>query len=156
MSETTSRLRELDFFIGAWHATGRFHDTPFLPGKPVEMRIEGSTEDDGTWTVVRTRELETADNPSPLTARYFWGYEQNADVFTAEWFDSNGGRATQRSAGWIGDVLVFEGVMTVGGRSFPLRDTFTRKGEDHYHHVGEVGQDADWIPVDEEDVRRVS
>ncbi len=156
MTDTTSRLRELDFFVGAWDATGRFHETPFGAGKPITMRIEGSAEDGGMWTVVRTRELPTDDNPSPLTARYLWGYDAIADEFVAEWFDSNGGRATQRSAGWDGDVLVFEGAMTLGGHTVPLRDTFTRTGPDAYHHIGETDLGGGWIPVDDEDARRAA
>lgn len=152
----TNRLSELDFFVGRWHATGKFHETPFGPGKPIEMSITGTSEDRGTWTVVRTEEHATADNPAPLTARYLWGYDAVANEFVAEWFDSNGGRATQRSSGWEGDVLIFLGTMTLGGATVPLRDTFTRQGPDGYHHIGETDLGQGWIAVDDEDVVRVA
>jgi hypothetical protein len=104
---------------------------------------------------VRTEEHATSDNPAPLTARYLWGYDTPAAEFVAEWFDSNGGRATQRSKGWDGDTLIFLGTMTVGGFTVPLRDTFTRKGDDAYHHVGETDLGEGWIAVDDEDVTRL-
>ncbi|WP_432990088.1 hypothetical protein [Dactylosporangium sp. CA-233914] len=149
------RMRDLDFFVGDWHAAGRFHDTPFGAAKPIEMRIVGTSEDRGFWTVVRTEELATENNPAPLTARYVWGYDAAAGEFVAEWFDGNGGRATQRSKGWEDDRLVFLGTITMGGHTVPLRDTFTRTGPDHYHHVGETDLGNGWLTVDDEDATRV-
>jgi hypothetical protein len=87
---------------------------------------------------------------APLTATYLWGYDPEAGRFSADWFDSNGGRATQTSTGWEGDRLVFIGQMTYGGHRFALRDTFTRRGDHAYHHLGEVDLGQGWIPVDEE------
>jgi hypothetical protein len=99
----------------------------------------------GFWIRTRTAEQDSPDNPNPLTATYLWGYDPEAGRFSADWFDSNGGRATQTSAGWEGDRLVFVGQMTYGGYRFALRDTFTRRGDDAYHHLGEVdlGQGMD-------------
>jgi hypothetical protein len=149
------RTSELAFFVGTWHAEGRFHDTPFGAGKPIEMTLTGSSEDGGFWTVLRTEEHATEQNPAPLTARYIWGYDEVAGQFAADWFDSNGGRATQRSDGWDGDRLVFLGTITMGGHTVPLRDTFTRTGPDSYHHIGETDLGDGWIPVDDEHVTRV-
>ncbi|MFC5500881.1 hypothetical protein ACFPJ4_01360 [Lysinimonas soli] len=149
-----SRLRELDFFLGRWSATGEFHATPFGARKPVEMRITGTSEDRGMWTVIRTEELATDANSAPLTARYLWGYDAVADEFVAEWFDSNGGRATQRSSGWDGESLVFLGTMTVGGFTVPLRDSFKRKSPSEYSHFGETDLGEGWITVDDEAVVR--
>ncbi len=148
------RMRELDFFTGSWHGVGRFHDTPFGKGKPIEMAITGSGEDRGFWFVIRTEELATTENPDPLTARYLWGYDAGTDEFVAEWFDGNGGRATQRSKGWQADKLIFLGTITAGGHTVPLRDSFTRLDDDHYHHVGETNLGDGWITVDDEDVTR--
>ncbi|CAA9449121.1 MAG: hypothetical protein AVDCRST_MAG01-01-4383 [uncultured Rubrobacteraceae bacterium] len=61
------RMRELDFFLGTWDAPGVFHETPFGPRKPIQMRIEGSSEGRGFWTTVRTTELPKPENPAPLT-----------------------------------------------------------------------------------------
>lgn len=149
------RVADLDFFVGSWQAVGRFHETPFGAAKAIEMTIAGSREDRGFWTVVRTEEVATEQNPDPLTARYLWGYDADADEFVAEWFDSNGGRATQRSKGWQGDKLVFLGAMTMGGHTVPLRDSFTRSDDDHYYHIGETDLGHGWITVDDETVTRV-
>jgi hypothetical protein len=93
--------------------------------------------------------------PAPeLPTTYHWGYEPDTGRFSAEWFDSNGGRATQTSTGWEGDRLVFLGQMTYGGYRFALRDTFTRRGDDAYHHLGEVDLGQGWIPVDEDQASR--
>ncbi|MFJ7217817.1 DUF1579 family protein [Amycolatopsis sp. NPDC098790] len=152
--QTPARMNELAFFVGTWHAEGRFHETPFGAAKPIEMTLTGSSEDRGFWTVLRTEEAATEDNPDPLTARYIWGYDDAADEFVADWYDSNGGRASQRSAGWDGDELVFLGTITMGGHTVPLRDTFTRTGPDSYHHLGETDLGGGWIPVDDEAVTR--
>ena len=153
--QTPARMSELIFFVGTWHAEGRFHETPFGAAKPIEMTLTGSSEDRGFWTVLRTEETATERNPDPLTARYIWGYDETTDEFVADWYDSNGGRACQRSAGWDGDRLVFLGTITMGGHTVPLRDTFTRIGPDGYHHLGETDLGDGWIPVDDEAVTRV-
>lgn len=153
--QTPARMNELTFFVGTWRAEGRFHETAFGAAKPIEMTLTGSSEDRGFWTVLRMEETATELNPDPLTARYIWGYDEAADEFVADWYDSNGGRARQRSAGWDGDRLVFLGTITMGGHTAPLRDTFTRTDPDGYHHLGETDLGDGWIPVDDETVTRV-
>lgn len=150
------RLQDLAFFLGAWDAPGLFHDTPFGPRKDIEMQITTTLEEGGHWIMVRTEELPTPENPSPLTARYLWGFDVTTNEFVADWFDSNGGHAVQRSSGWDGDRFVLEGTMTMAGNSVPLRDSFTRDGDDSYHHIGEINLGAGWLPVDEETATRVS
>ena len=147
-------LAALGFFTGAWEAEGTFHATPFSAEKPIAMRIDVEPVHRGFWVQTRTAEQPSPDNPNPLTATYLWGYDAEAGRFSAEWFDSNGGRATQASTGWEGDRLVFLGQMTLGGDRFALRDTFTRRGDDEFHHLGEVDLGQGWIPVDEEHARR--
>ncbi len=147
-------LAELAFFAGTWDAEGVFHETPFSPRKPIRMVISSEWLHRGFWLQVATAELAAPDNPNPLTATYLWGYDPTAGQYAASWFDSNGGLATQTSSGWTGDTLTFAGQMTNGGYTFPLRDTFTRRGEHEYHHIGEVDLGQGWIPVDEETVRR--
>ena len=147
-------LAELGFFTGAWEAEGTFHATPFSSRKPIVMRIDVEVVHRGFWIRTRTAEQPSPDNPNPLTATYLWGYDPETGRFGAEWFDSNGGRATQTSTGWEGDRLVFTGQMTYGGSRFALRDTFTRTSPDGFHHLGEVDLGQGWIPVDEERARR--
>lgn len=150
------RLRELEFFVGTWDAPGTFHETPFSPQKPIEMRVEVSSEERGFWILNRTTELPTPENPAPLTAHYLWGYDAAAEEFMAHWFDSNGGHAVQRSSGWEGNKFVFLGTLTTAdGSSVPLRDTFTRTGPNSYHHIGAIDLGNGWIPVDEERATRV-
>ena len=91
-------LAELAFFTGAWEAEGTFHATPFSAEKPIAMRIDVEVVHRGFWVQTRTAERPSPDNPNPLTATYLWGYDAEAGRFSAEWFDSNGGRATQT---WI-------------------------------------------------------
>lgn len=153
-SQPVSRLAELSFFDGAWLGTGTFFFTASGRPKPIVMDIRNSTGYEGNWVITHTRERRTADNPAPLEATYFWGYDPARDVFVAEWFDSVGGRATQQSSGWDGDRLVFTGTMTSSGNSFTLRDTFTRRGHSRYHHIGEADFGTGWTTVDEEEVRR--
>jgi len=88
-----------------------------------------------------------------LSGDHTWS---NDPVFNnqADWYDSNGGRAVQRSAGWDADRLRFLGTITMNGATVPLRDTFTRRGADAYHHVGEIDLGEGWIPVDEEEAVR--
>lgn len=148
------RMRDLDFFVGSWDAAGVFHETPFGPRKDIDMHVHVEPEVRGLWLTTRTAELATPDNPAPLTACYAWGFDATTDEFVADWYDSNGGRAVQRSSGWRDDVLQFNGPMTMNGASVPLRDTFTRTGPDPCHHLGEIDLGAGWLPVDEENAVR--
>lgn len=149
-----SVLQDLAFFVGHWQAAGTFFATPAAPRKPIEMTIDGAFELASNWLILRTAEKTTPDNDHPLAALYIWGYDLTSRQLIASWFDSNGGRATQTSAGWDGDRLVFLGEMTVAGQTFPLRDTFVKKGDNTYYHVGEASFQGQWIPVDEETVSR--
>ena len=63
------RMRELDSFLGTWDAPGVFHETPFGPRKPIQMKIEGASEGRGFWTTVRMTELPTPETPAPLTGQ---------------------------------------------------------------------------------------
>lgn len=154
--QSPAALADLGYFDGIWDADGVFHETPFSPRKPIRMTITAEWLHSGHWLRVATAELATADNPNPLTATYLWGYDAPAGPFIASWFDSNGGRAAQTTSGWVDDTLVFEGTMTNAGYTFPLRDTFTRRGDNEYHHIGEADVGNGWIAVDEETVRRRS
>lgn len=150
------RMRDLEFFVGEWDAPGRFHPTPFGPAKDIEMHLAGAYDTRGFWFELVSTELATSSNPAPLTARYVWGYDATSQELVADWFDSNGGRGIQRSTGWQDNVLEFSGTITMQGATIPLRDTFTKRGPDAYHHIGAVDLGTGWIPVDEEEaVRRV-
>ncbi|MEU1340114.1 hypothetical protein [Streptomyces sp. NPDC005827] len=83
-------------------------------------------------------------------------FDATSDEFVADWFDSNGGRARQRSSDWQGDTLAFQGTITMNGATVPLRDTFTRLGSDTYHHIGEIDLGQGWTPVDEERATRLT
>ncbi|AEK40899.1 hypothetical protein RAM_12045 [Amycolatopsis mediterranei S699] len=126
------------------------------PRKPIRMRIDGVREHRGFWITLATAELPTPENPAPLSVRYVWGCDPAAGELAADWYDSNGGRAVQRSAGWVGEELWFLGTITMNGATVPLRDTFTRRGPDAYHHVGEIDLGEGWIPVDEEEAVRAT
>jgi hypothetical protein len=101
---------------------------PFSSEKPIAMRIDDEVVHRGFWVQTRTAEQPSPDNPNPLTATYLWGY------------DPETGRSSAK--------------MTYGGYRFALRDTFTRRGDDEFHHLGEVDLGQGWIPVDEERARR--
>jgi hypothetical protein len=148
------QLAELDYFRGTWDAAGIFHATPFSTQKPIRMLIEANIVYRGFWLQFNTAELPAENNPNPLSATYVLGYDTDAGKYVSIWFDSNGGRATQTSAGWDDRKLVLEGQMTAGGFTFPLRDTFIRRTHDEYYHLGEVDLGQGWIRADEETVRR--
>lgn len=148
------RMRDLEFFVGEWEAPGRFHATPFGPAKDIEMHLSGKYDNRGFWFELLTTELATPSNSAPLTARYVWGYDVISEELVADWFDSNGGRGVQRSTGWHEGILEFSGTMTMQGTTIPLRDTFTKRGPDAYHHIGAVDLGTGWIPVDEEEAVR--
>lgn len=150
----SAELDQLAFFLGRWHGKGTFFATPWWPEKPIEMTTEVTREPGSTWYLTRTAEQASRENPDPLTALYIWGYDATAEQFVASWFDSRGGRATQTSPAWEGDTLVFQGEMTAGGYKFPLRDTFVKRSDRAYHHLGEVNLEGRWLPVDEEEMSR--
>ncbi len=47
-------------------------------------------------------------------------------------------QATPSPAPELAELAFFIGQMTHGGYRFALRGTFTRRGDDAYHHLGEV------------------
>ena len=112
-------LAGLAFFAGSWQAEGTFHATPFSAQKPIRMSIDADVVHRGFWLQSRTAEHPSAGNPNPVTVTCLWGYDTETGRFSAEWFDSNGGRATQTSAGWDDDRLVFTGRIDFFPVEFP-------------------------------------
>jgi hypothetical protein len=151
-----ANMRQLEAFAGSWHAEGTKTSFPAGTPVPIVMRIDVSFEQRGFWLHQVTTELRTPQNPDPLSARYIWGWDAQRGQFVADWFDSTGGRARQYSPGWQGNVFVFAGSITSNGQTIPLRDTFTRRNQNEYRHIGELDFGSGWIPVDEEDVVRRS
>ena len=85
----------------------------------------------------------------------YWGWDEGTKKFTAVTVDNMGGYATEESAGWNGDQLVWTGPSHMGPMTTQGRDVFTRKSDSEITHAFEF-QDSTgaWKRIDEEDCKK--
>jgi hypothetical protein len=103
------------------------------------------------WIHVTYDENKSAENPSPVHAGVYMGYDAALKKFVQGCVDSFGGYCTQSSPGWNGDTLAFDGTANGTGKAETVRDTFVKKGANELTHTGEMGGSQ----VDTETCKRV-
>jgi hypothetical protein len=147
-------LSQLKFFDGTWHCDGANPASAFGPAHKTKATVKAGFELGGFWHTVHYEEAKTAENPTPIQGRGYWGYDAAAKSFISAWVDNMGGLAHQTSAGWQGDTLVWTGQSAMGGQRIPARDTFTKKPDGSLTHKGELQMGGKWIILDEESCKK--
>ena len=146
-----TELKQLDFFLGTWHCTGKGFASPMGPEHATTATVHAAKAVGNRWVQLTYDENKTAANPEPFHAGIFWGYDSAMKTFVQGCYDSMGGYCAQTSSGWNGDTLVFEGMTHGSGEPAGVRDTFTKKGMNEVTHMGEMqGPDKKWMKLDEE------
>ena len=68
----------------------------------------------------------TMANMPPFEGHFYATYDAGMKRFVMLWVDNMGGWAQNTSAGWKGDVMVYEGDGHMGGQTVKGRDPPTR------------------------------
>jgi len=142
-------MAQLKTFDGTFACTGQNPASPLGAAHKTEATVQGKTDLNGHWYIVRYEEKKTAENPTPVMAQLSWRYDATQKKFVGTCMDSFGGSCQGTSTGWQADTLVFTGEATMGAEKIPSRDTFTRKGTT-ITHKGELQLAGNWTVTDDE------
>jgi len=157
VSQPSPALKQLQLFAGSWRCTGTDFGGPGGPpdhattSKATAVWVLGNS-----WLNLRYEVQANAANPTPLVTDEHWGYSQLTKKLVMSGVESFGGYFTESSNGWAGGKLVFTGETVRMGKKEASRETFTSKGENDLHHVGEHKSGGAWRKIDEEACTRVA
>ena len=133
------------FLLGRWRGEGTFFN-----GKPVSSQM--------TFTLANRTTLQVEGvEDAPNTYRYvaLWSREKGSKELLMLLSSSLDGPALYRSAGWVGDRLVFEPKAGVETGPSRVRFTYVRKGADAYDLTYEFSIGEKWIVGDRQSFTRL-
>jgi len=141
-------LAQLKPLAGSWTCAG--HTLGPGPEHATSAAMVFTWQLDGFWLEVRYDETKNTANPVPFNYVSQWGFDELQQTLAATTVDNTSGIATQSSAGWQGDKLVFEGTAHRYTRQFEVRDTFVRRGENQLLHTLQANVNESWIKLHED------
>jgi len=140
-----AEMEKFRWIVGEWDHENAVPATPSNPAYSDIGSSRYSLGEGGNWVSIVTpngREI-------PLVT---------FDPFSRQWIYTltNGAYCTLRSTeGWVGDRLVFTGLMTMIGVNVDWRMTWIRKGSDEFGFINEErAEDGSWDYIDEWHFRR--
>jgi hypothetical protein len=139
-------IPELDYFVGRWRADAKNPETgaSFVLDYAIAPALKGR------W-YVGTGHAPALD----LEIHDLWGKDPVTGEIVRTIFDSAQTTGTVRSAGWKGNVLVFEGEVAASGGRVVVRETIEKKGLDEFHAVWEAKTGDTWSAYSVEKLVRV-
>jgi hypothetical protein len=143
----TPQLDQLKALEGNWRCDGKVPAGPMGPEHGYKATFKVKKDLDGFWYVAEYEQKKSKDNPVPIRARAFFGYDGGAKKYTLNAFDNVGGLMTETSPGWDGERLIATGDGTAMGQKVSFRETFTRKGDRELTWLGEMKMGKDWMVV---------
>jgi len=149
-----AELTPIKYFAGLWSC-----DTITYPfgQPPVKGKLTGygTFALGGRWFVWVLNEHRSPQNPDPTSSQWIWGWDAARQGFSAEWYDSKGLYNTQFSAGFNGNVLLFEGRNRLAnGFSVPTRDKIIKTGQSTFTDEGTIEFGGQWVKVSDVSCRR--
>jgi hypothetical protein len=151
MPKPAAEMSQIAFFEGSWTCQGKMHESPMGPAGEMTSTAEIKRELGGFWQTGMIK--STMKGMPPFEGRFHATYDPGAKQFVMLWVDSMGGWAENRSSGWKGDTMVYEGESHMGPQTIRGRDTFTRSGNT-MKHVWEAQMNGKWMPIGEETCKK--
>ena len=128
-----------DWLIGAWRFENPVPATPLSPAYCDRGTAAFARSDDGRWI-----SAVTADGRRLPMITF--------DALSRTWMYllMSGSYGLLRSAGWVGNQIVFTGLMTMIGIECDWKMTWTKTGDDAFGFVNEQRlADGSWAYIDE-------
>jgi hypothetical protein len=148
-------IAQLNLLRGTAHCTGTQSASQFGPGHPTKSVVRGRSDLGGFWMTVRYDERKTKQSPTPVHAINNLTYDPTAKGFVLLSVDNYGGHVAETGGGWDGDKLTLAGDYLYPGGKLQFRDTFTKKGDNAFDHLGEMqGSDGNWATLFQETCKR--
>ena len=145
-------MSQIAFFEGSWTCEGKMFATPMGPAGEMKSTADIRKDMNGFFQTGTIK--GTMANMPPFEGRFHATYDPGMKRFVMLWVDNMGGWAQNTSAGWKGDVMVYEGDGHMGGQIVKGRDTFTKTGTNAMKHASEMQLNGKWTPAGEETCRK--
>jgi uncharacterized protein DUF1579 len=145
-------MAQIAFFEGSWTCEGKMFATPMGPAGEMKSTADIRKDMNGFFQTGTIK--GTMANMPPFEGHFYATYDAGMKRFVMLWVDNMGGWAQNTSAGWKGDVMVYEGDGHMGGQTVKGRDTFTKTGTNAMKHATEMQLNGKWTPAGEETCRK--
>jgi hypothetical protein len=142
-----AELDQVKFFEGSWRCDGKAPAGPAGPEHGYKSTFKVKKDLDGFWYSADYEQKKAKDNPMPIKARGYMGYDAGSRKFIFGGFDNAGGMVTETSLGWEGDKFVSSGEGTAMGQRIGFRETFVKKGDRELTWMGELRMGKDWMVI---------
>jgi hypothetical protein len=152
MPKPAPEMAQLAFFEGSWTCDGKMFATPMGPAGEMKSTADVRKDMNGFFQTGTIK--GTMPNMPPFEGRFHATYDPGMKRFVMLWVDNMGGWAQNTSAGWKGDVMVYEGDGHMAGQTMKGRDTFTKNGTNAMKHGSEIQVNGKWIPSAEETCKK--
>jgi hypothetical protein len=140
-------LDQLKSLEGNWRCDGKVPAGPMGPEHTYKATFKVKKDLDGYWYVAEYEQRKSKDNPAPIRAHAYFGYDGGTKKYVLNAFDNLGGLMAETSPGWDGERLVATGDGTAMGQKVAFRETFTKKSERELTWLGEMKMGKDWMVV---------
>ena len=140
---------------GTFACTGIAFASEMGPEHPTKATVTSVWILGGKWLQVHYKETKTAKNPQPIDVMMLMSYDEAKKTVVSGCVDNMGGYCTEESMSppWDGDKMTLMGQTNMGGKTFKVRDTFT-KGAGWVKHTGEMEGPSGWMKLDEETCKK--
>jgi len=147
-------IDHLKFFEGNWRCDGKVPAGPMGPEHGFKSTFKVKRDLDGFWYVAEYEQKKSKENPVPIRARAYFGYDGGTKKYVLSVFDNVGGIVLETSPGWEGERMIASGEGTAMGQRVGFRETFTKKAEKEMAWLGEMKMGKDWMVVGSDTCRR--
>jgi hypothetical protein len=146
-----AELGVLKYFLGTWRCKGNLYAMPGRPEGPFTATIKIKPELDGHWASVTYVQRKTKQNPTPVNALFWYGYDAKNKKYVSTYLNNYGARGHMTNPGWQGDKWIDTGyVMDRFGEKMPMRMTSTKLGKNKIKVLLEVKGPEGWLPINDE------
>lgn len=149
-------MAKVKYFAGSWSCSGDAPVTPFGPAHKTKSTVVIKLGLDGYWYNGTFAEMKTKSSTSPAMGVFHIGYNSAGKQFIITTVDNFGSWATEMSAGWNGDTMVWAGDQVTMGEKGPVRDTFVKKSDTDFTHKFEMSMKGQWMTIVEETCKKAA
>lgn len=105
----------------------------------------------GFWYLVSARQTQTATDAQPIDSQEFLGYDSAAGKLVRSVVVSNGNFYNVTADDWEGDRLVWQGMISIQGKSTALRQEMVKDSPARFITTYfMLSKDNSWLPIVEE------
>jgi hypothetical protein len=148
-----AELDQLKWTEGTWRCEGKAPAGAMGPEHGYKSTMKIKRELDGFWMAGEYEQKKSKDNPMPIKARSFLGYDPVAKKIVSVGVDNVGG-ALQQTGAFEADKISTSGEGSMGGQKVGFREVITKTGDRALTWHGEVRMGKDWMVIGDDTCKK--